>query len=166
MFNSAFIPRHLLLFLFLSISVLFNMYFFLFVCVPTKCVWLFCICVCMLSRFSSVQLREILWTVARQAPLPMEFPRQEYWSGLPCPSPGNLPDPGIELESFKCPALTGRFFTTSATWEVYMCLCECCSYLILLLSLLLAHHLKTHFCLISWFNCYLRFRGIHPSRFL
>ena len=36
------------------------------------------------------------WTVAHQAPLPMEFSRQEYWSGLPCPSPGDLPDPGIE----------------------------------------------------------------------
>ena len=39
------------------------------------------------------------WTVAHQASLPMEFSRQEYWSGLPFPSPGYLPDPGIELES-------------------------------------------------------------------
>ena len=37
------------------------------------------------------------WTVAPQTPLFMEFSRQEYWSGLPCPPPGNLPDPGIEL---------------------------------------------------------------------
>ena len=49
-----------------------------------------------------------LWTVARQAPLSMEFPRQEYWSGLPFPSPRDLPDPGIELVSL---ALTGGFFT-------------------------------------------------------
>ena len=43
--------------------------------------------------------------------------RQEYWSGLPCPPPGDLPDPGIERVSLMSPALAGRFFTTSATWE-------------------------------------------------
>ena len=47
----------------------------------------------------------------------MRFSRQEYWSGLPCPPPGNLPDPGIKLASLMSPALAGRFFTTSATWE-------------------------------------------------
>ena len=47
----------------------------------------------------------------------MGFSRQEYWSGLPFPSPGNLPDPGIEPMSLKSAALAGRFFTTSATWE-------------------------------------------------
>ena len=52
---------------------------------------------------------ETPWIVARQAPLSMEFSRQEYWSGMPFPSPGNLPDPGIELVS---PALAGRFFIT------------------------------------------------------
>ena len=51
------------------------------------------------------------WTVARQAPLSMGFPRQEYWSGLPFPSPGALPDPGIEPTSLVSPALVGRFFT-------------------------------------------------------
>ena len=50
-----------------------------------------------------------LWTLARQAPLSMEFSRQEDWSGLPFPSPGDLPDPGIEPMS---PALAGEFFTT------------------------------------------------------
>jgi len=49
------------------------------------------------------------WTVALQAPLPRGFPRQEYWSGLSFPSPGDLPDPRIEPPS---PALAGRFFTT------------------------------------------------------
>ena len=49
-------------------------------------------------------------TVARQAPLSMEFSRQEYWSGLPCPPPGDLPDPGIVS---LCPALAGGFFTTA-----------------------------------------------------
>ena len=57
------------------------------------------------------------WTVARQAPLSMEFSRQEYWSGLPCPRPGDLPNPGIEPMSLLSPALAGGFFTTSATWE-------------------------------------------------
>ena len=47
----------------------------------------------------------------------MGFSRQEYWSGLPCPSPGDLPDPGIEPLSLKSPELAGRFFTTTATWE-------------------------------------------------
>ena len=56
---------------------------------------------------SHVRLFATPWTVAQQAPLSMEFPRQEYWSGLPFPSPGNLPDPGIEPAS---PALVGGFF--------------------------------------------------------
>ena len=45
------------------------------------------------------------WTIAHQAPLSLEFPRQEYWSGLPFPSPGDLPDPGIEPVSPVSPAL-------------------------------------------------------------
>ena len=45
------------------------------------------------------------------------FSRQEYWSGLLCPSPGDLPDPGIEPVSLTSPALVGTFFTTSITWE-------------------------------------------------
>ena len=53
------------------------------------------------------------WTTAHQDPLSMKFSRQEYWSGLPCPPPGALPDAGIELESLLSPALAGRFFTTS-----------------------------------------------------
>ena len=70
-----------------------------------------------LSRFSRVRLSETLWTVAHQAPLSTGFSRQEYWSGLPCPSPRNLPYPGTEPSSLTSPALAGRFFTTSATWE-------------------------------------------------
>ena len=49
------------------------------------------------------------------APLSVEFARQEYWSGLPCPSPGDLPDLGTEPNSLMSPALAGGFFTTSAT---------------------------------------------------
>ena len=52
------------------------------------------------------------WTVALRAPLVMGFPRQEHRSGLPFPSPGDLPDPGIESESPVSPALAGGFFTT------------------------------------------------------
>ena len=55
------------------------------------------------------------WTVAHQAPLSTGFPRQEYWSGLPFPSPEDLPDPGIEPTSLMSPALPGGFFTTSGT---------------------------------------------------
>ena len=56
-----------------------------------------------------------LWTIACQAPLSMGFSRQEYWSGLPCPPPGDLHNPGIRL--CLSLALTGRFFITSATWD-------------------------------------------------
>ena len=52
-------------------------------------------------------------TVDHQASLPMVFPRQEYWSGLPFPSPGDLPDPGIKPTS---PAMAGRVFTTEPPW--------------------------------------------------
>ena len=50
----------------------------------------------------------------------MGFFRQEYQSELPCPLPGDLPDPGIEPMSLKCPALAGEFFTSSATWEAHI----------------------------------------------
>ena len=55
--------------------------------------------VCMLSHFSHVWLCATPWTVTHQAPLPMGFSRQEYWSVLPCPLPGDLPEPGIEPSS-------------------------------------------------------------------
>ena len=47
----------------------------------------------------------------------MEFSKQEYWSGLPFPPPGDLPDPGLEPASLTLPAWARKFFTTSATWE-------------------------------------------------
>ena len=52
------------------------------------------------------------WTAVHQASLSMRFPRQEYWGGLPFPAPGDLPDPGIKLQSPASPALAGQFFTT------------------------------------------------------
>ena len=57
------------------------------------------------------------WTVALQAPLSMGFARQEYWSGLPCSPPGDLPIPGLEPVSLTSLALAGGFSTTSTTWE-------------------------------------------------
>ena len=67
-------------------------------------------CIHVLAQsLSRVPLFVTPWAVAHQAPLSMGFPRQEYWSGLPFPSPGDLPDPGIEQAS---PVLAGRLFTT------------------------------------------------------
>ena len=63
-----------------------------------------------------VQLFGNSWTIARQAPLSMGFPRREYWSGLPCLSPGDLPDPGTEPAYLMYPLLADGY-TTSATWE-------------------------------------------------
>ena len=77
------------------------------------------LCWAVLSRFSPVQLFLILWTC--QAPLSMGLSRQEYWSGLPCPPPGDLPGPGTEPTS---PALAGRFFSTSdplgTPWSLHL----------------------------------------------
>ena len=65
-----------------------------------------------------------LWTVALQVSLSMGFSGQEYSSGLPCPPPGDLPDPEIEPASLVSPALAGGFFTTSATWEAQRKICD------------------------------------------
>ena len=67
-----------------------------------------CVCVCALL-LSHISLFVTLWMVAHQAPLYMEFSRQEHWSRLPFPTPGNFSDPGIKRVS---PAFTGGFFTT------------------------------------------------------
>ena len=71
---------------------------------------------CLLSHFTCVRLFVTPWTVSCQAPLSMGSSRQEYWSGLPCPPPRDLPDPGIEpVSHVSC--IAGGFFTTSATQE-------------------------------------------------
>ena len=67
---------------------------------------------CLLSRF---QLFATPWTVAHQVLLSMEFSRQEYWSGLPLPSPGNLPNPGIITVSLASFVLAGKFFANCTT---------------------------------------------------
>ena len=74
--------------------------------------------VCMLSHSRHVRLFVTLWTVACQAPLFVGFSRQEDWSGLLFPSPGDLLDPGMEPTSPVSPALAGWFFTTSATMTI------------------------------------------------
>ena len=58
-----------------------------------------------------------LWTVTCQAPLSKGFSRQEYWSGFPCPTPGDLLDPGVKLASLRSPAMAGGFFINSNIWE-------------------------------------------------
>ena len=80
------------------------------------------------ALFSNVRTERCLWiqmptdtsarTVAHQAPLSMGFSRQECWSGLPCPSPGDLPNPGVEPESPAPPALADGLFNVSTTWEI------------------------------------------------
>ena len=70
----------------------------------------------MLSHLSHVQLYATLWTVAHRAPLSMGFSKQEYWSQLPCPSPGDLPDPGTELSSLTYAALAGDDKPSEGIW--------------------------------------------------
>ena len=65
------------------------------------------------KSLSHVQLFATLWTVAYQVPLSMGFSRQEYWSGLPFPSPGDLPNPGIKPTSPESPTLADRFSTNA-----------------------------------------------------
>ena len=68
--------------------------------------------VCYFVAQLCLTLCDPIWTIALQAPLSMGFSRPEYWSGLPCSPPGDLPNPGIEPESLTFLALAGRFFTT------------------------------------------------------
>ena len=75
----------------------------------------------MLSWLSHVGFFVILGIVARQAPLPLGFSSQEYWSGLPYTPWGDLPDPEIKSMSLMSLALEGRFFTTSTTWKAHIC---------------------------------------------
>ena len=92
---------------------------------------------CVLSCFSHVWLFATLWTVALQAPLSLGFSRQEYWSGLPWPSPGDLPDPGIKPRS---PALQADFLLSKPPEVHDKCVCVCvCVYM--------------RACMLSHFSC-------------
>ena len=89
-----------------------------------------CVCVRAKSLQSCAILCNLFDCKAHQAPLSMVFSRQECWSKLPCPPPGDRPNPGKEPMSFRSPALAGMFFTTSTIWEAHMytlpthCKCE------------------------------------------
>ena len=88
-----------------------------------KWMWGVCVCVCAHARActhacSVVSNSVNLCTVAHQAPLSMEFSRQEYWRGLPFPSPRDLSNPEVKLVSFVSPALVGDFFTTAPPWII------------------------------------------------
>ena len=86
---------------------------------------------CVLSRFSRIRLFATQWTVATRLLCLWDSPGKNTgveYHALPCPPPGDLPDPGIELVSLMSPALTDRFFTARATWEatyIYICACVC-----------------------------------------
>ena len=95
---------------------------------------------CVISRFSCVWLFATPWTVAHQAPLSIGFSRQEYWTGLPCPPPGDLPNPGIQPKSLVSPALAGEFFTTSPTWQAHILSSKGLTHSLYLHSIL-GHHL-------------------------
>ena len=81
---------------------------------------LFIVCVRTLSPSVVSDSFATLWTVAHQAPLSMEFARQEYWSGVPSPTSGTLPDPGIEPMSLASPSLADGFFATVPPGKPYL----------------------------------------------
>ena len=85
----------------------------------------YCLLICLLARLiQSCRLFATLWTIAHWAPVSMRFSRQEYWSGLPCPPPGDLPNSGIKPTCLTSVALIGGFFTTSASWEAHVIYCH------------------------------------------
>ena len=73
--------------------------------------------ICVLSHFSYVRLFVTLWTIAHQASQSMEFSRQDYWSGLPCPPSGDFLDLGIKLVPLGSSVLADGFFNTRVSWE-------------------------------------------------
>ena len=79
---------------------------------------------CMLSCFSCVQLSATLWAIDCQAPLSRGFPRHEYWSGLPCPPPGDLHISGIKPMSLISPVLAGRGFPSVSDSKESACKAE------------------------------------------
>ena len=101
-----------------------------------------------LSHFSHVRCCATLWTVTCQTSLSMGFFRKEYWSGLPCPPPGTLPDLGIEPSSLTSPELGGELFTTNATWEVQKSVCA----VLCLVTLVVSESVQPH--------------GLQPTRLL
>ena len=80
--------------------------------------WVVKWCSCSWKQYGgSSKIKQICQALAHQAPQFMGFSRQKFWSRLPCPPPGDLPNLGIETKSLTSPVLAGRFLTTSTTWE-------------------------------------------------
>ena len=78
------------------------------------------VCACSITQLYLILCNPLDWTIAHRAPLPMGFPRQEYWSGLLVSPPGDLPDPGIEPMSPVSPTLAGRVITTEPCGKLYI----------------------------------------------
>ena len=110
----------------------------------------FVMCMHAKSLQSCPTLCNFMDCIARQTPLTMGFSWQGYWSGLPCPPPGDLPDPGIESASLMSLALAGRSFTTSATWEAP--------------TFNILEHKQT--CLLLWSKILLTFKAVHYRNIL
>ena len=93
-------------------------------------------CACLLNCFSHVQLYATLWTAVHQAPLSMPFSRKEYWSGLPRPPPGDLPDPGIEPMSLVSYALQAASLALSHKGCTYIYINDFCIFILYTATLL------------------------------
>ena len=108
-------------------------------------IYLSCVCACAKSFWSC----PTVWNPVDCSPpaLSMGFSRQGYWSGLPCPPPGDLPDPGIQTAPHMSPELAGGFFTARATWEV-LTLAESLSKLLRIQTLV--NHGKEEVSKVAW----------------
>ena len=106
------------------------------------------------SLFNCVHVFAALWIVAHQAPLFMGLSRQEHWSGLPCPTPGDLSYSGTEPSPLMSPTLTGRFFTTSATWEAYIDIYHMSKYIYIYIYEYLINKVNIKYLFINKLNKY------------
>ena len=113
------------MYVFVHIFVQLITFIWLFAIPQTVACQIMFIYACVLSYFSCGQLFPTLWAVALQAPLSMGFSRQEYWSGLPCPLLGILPDPRIKPVSPAAPALQAASLPLSHQGIPHVCVCVC-----------------------------------------
>ena len=110
--------------IFVYIYIYITIHIYTHICIHyyTYTLYIYNVCVCMLGHFSHVWLCATLWTVACQVPLSMGFPRQGYWSGLPCPPPGDLPNPEIKprspaLQADSLPWAQASFLLNVLLWK-------------------------------------------------
>ena len=133
----------------ICIKILQHIHIGLHMCV---CVYIYthkCVCVCVCSV---AQLFATPWTLAHQAPLSLEFSRQEYWSGLPFHTSEDLLDSGIKSIPLASPALTGRLFTTvpprnSICVHIYT---HMCIYIYMSIDIYMYIYVYTHMCIYTW----------------